>query len=201
MSARPLLPRLAVRHIDQALRAERRRLADVPFTYAEPGASLSGRTPPGYVPIDAAAVVGAGPVQFTALADGIWNWEVHRRGGLRVDADGPAAPGGAVVLAAMTGPVAVLVPCRVVGLFDEPRRKGFAYGTLPGHPEAGEEGFAAELGDDGAVTFRVFGFSRPGTVVTALGAPVLRVMVRHTLAGYLQAAKDVAQTAKDVAGH
>jgi uncharacterized protein (UPF0548 family) len=31
------------------------------------------------------------------------------------------------------------VPCRVVYVVDEPRRAGFAYGTLPGHPEIGGE--------------------------------------------------------------
>ena len=29
----------------------------------------------------------------------------------------------------------VRAPCRVVYVVDEPDRRGFAYGTLPGHPE------------------------------------------------------------------
>lgn len=190
---RPLLPRLAVAGVDKALRAERARVANVAFTYPEPGASLSGRTPPGYLPIDAAAVVGAGSAQFSALAEGIRHWQVHRQSGLRVDAGGAAADGVDVVLGAMTGPVAILVPCRVVTVLDAPRRKGFAYGTLRGHPESGEEAFIAELGEDDAVTFRVCGFSQPGTVATAVAAPVLRVMTRHALARYLRAAKDVAR--------
>jgi uncharacterized protein (UPF0548 family) len=33
----------------------------------------------------------------------------------------------------------IRVPCRVVYVLDEPERRGFAYGTLPGHPESGEE--------------------------------------------------------------
>ena len=35
----------------------------------------------------------------------------------------------------------VTAPCRVVYVVDEPDRRGFAYGTLTGHPESGEELF------------------------------------------------------------
>ena len=35
----------------------------------------------------------------------------------------------------------VRAPCRVVYVVDEPDRRGFAYGTLPGHAESGEERF------------------------------------------------------------
>ena len=43
------------------------------------------------------------------------------------------------------------VPARVVYVIDEPLRKGFAYGTLPGHPETGEEAFIVEYRDDDSV--------------------------------------------------
>jgi uncharacterized protein (UPF0548 family) len=39
-------------------------------------------------------------------------------------------------------------PCRVIYTITEPRRKGFAYGTLPGHPESGEEAFTISQCDD-----------------------------------------------------
>ena len=47
---------------------------------------------------------------------------------------------------------------------NQPDRQGFAYGTLPGHPECGEEAFIVEQHDDGAVTFAITAFSRPATL-------------------------------------
>ena len=44
-----------------------------------------------------------------------------------------------VVLVRMMG--FLQAPCRVVYVIDEPDIRGFAYGTLPGHPESGEERF------------------------------------------------------------
>jgi uncharacterized protein (UPF0548 family) len=57
----------------------------------------------------------------------------------------------------------------VTYVLDEPRHKGFAYGTLPGHPERGEEAFALELHDDGAVTFTITAFSRPASLLAKAG--------------------------------
>jgi uncharacterized protein (UPF0548 family) len=46
-------------------------------------------------------------------------------------------------------------------VIDEENRRGFAYGTPPGHPEQGEEAFVVALREDGQVTFTVTAFSRP----------------------------------------
>jgi len=70
----------------------------------------------------------------------------------------------------------VTAPARVVYVIDEPRRKGFAYGTLPGHPESGEEAFIVELDDDGSVWLRLRAFSRPASLFWWLGYPVLRIV-------------------------
>ena len=56
----------------------------------------------------------------------------------RGDAREVAAVGSEV----MVGLGPLRAPCRVVYVVDEPDRRGFAYGTLPGHPETGEELFA-----------------------------------------------------------
>jgi uncharacterized protein (UPF0548 family) len=40
-----------------------------------------------------------------------------------------------VVVTFHLGPVHVKAPCRLVYVTDEVNRFGFAYGTLPGHPE------------------------------------------------------------------
>ena len=68
------------------------------------------------------------------------------------------------------------VPARVVYVIDEPLRKGFAYGTLPGHPEHGEESFIVEYRDDDSVWLTIRAFSRPANWVFWVGYPIVRLM-------------------------
>lgn len=75
----------------------------------------------------------------------------------------------------------------MVYLVDEDHRKGFAYGTLPGHPESGEEAFVVELGEDGQVTFTISAFSRPASVLARLGGPLSRAIQRWVTGRYLRA--------------
>lgn len=91
--------------------------------------------------------------------------------------DGTAfiVPGDSVVLGIPFGPFRVKAPARVVYVVDEPNRKGFAYGTLPGHPESGEESFVVEQTDDGSVWLEISAFSRPANGWWWLVYPVLRL--------------------------
>ncbi len=59
-------------------------------------------------------------------------------------------------------------------------RFGFAYGTLPGHVEKGEERFAVEWdhGDD-SVHYDVLGFSRPKHPMAWPGYPLARSLQRR----------------------
>ncbi|HSP39654.1 MAG TPA: DUF1990 family protein [Frankiaceae bacterium] len=66
-----------------------------------------------------------------------------------------------VVNAAPVGPVALLAPCRVVSVFDEPRRRGFAYGTLPGHPLTVRNSSWSPPRAEGACSCSIRSFSRP----------------------------------------
>jgi uncharacterized protein (UPF0548 family) len=91
--------------------------------------------------------------------------------------DGTAliAPGVTAVLSAPFGPFRVKAPARVVYVVDEPKRKGFAYGTMAGHPEKGEESFIVEQTDDGSVWLEIRAFSRPANGFYWLVYPILRV--------------------------
>ena len=75
---------------------------------------------------------------------------------------------------------------RIVRTVDEPGRFGFAYSTLPGHPEEGEEAFLIETDDTGTVAFNVEAISRPAALVAKLGAPVSRMVQRRTATRYLE---------------
>ncbi|MFE1950591.1 DUF1990 family protein [Streptomyces sp. NPDC059524] len=79
------------------------------------------------------------------------------------------------------------IPCRVVRVVREPDRIGFAYGTLAGHPECGEEAFLVTREPDGSVWFRIRAFSRPGRWYTRLAGPLARVVQLAVTRRYLRA--------------
>ena len=61
---------------------------------------------------------------------------------------------------------------------NEPRRAGFAYGTLPGHPESGEESFVVEHLADDRVVLCIRAFSRPASWLFRIGYPAVLLMQR-----------------------
>ena len=82
----------------------------------------------------------------------------------------------------------VRAPCRVVYVVDEPDRRGFAYGTLPGHPESGEELFAVRHDPaDDAVYAEVVAFSRHATWWSRAAGPVTSLIQRIVTARYVEA--------------
>ena len=83
------------------------------------------------------------------------------------------APGDTAELTAPFWLGKLAIPCRVIYVIDEPNRKGFAYGTLPGHPECGEESFIVDHTDDGSVWLTIRSFSRPSSWQWWLAYPLL----------------------------
>ncbi|WOX20749.1 DUF1990 domain-containing protein [Streptomyces solicathayae] len=152
-----------------------RSLSDTPaaLTYPERGATLSGPLPTGYTHLHLTVPVGHGPAVFAAAGEAVTGWRMHRASGTRVRAGAPRAePGVRVEVSAGPGPLRLRAPCEVIWARYEDRRTGFAYGTLDGHPECGEESFVVDLHDDGSVWFTVTAFSRPARWYSRLGGPV-----------------------------
>jgi len=85
------------------------------------------------------------------------------------------------------GPFSVTAPLRVVYVIDEPGRVGFAYGTMRGHPESGEEAFVVERHDDDSVWLTIRAFSRPSTWYYRLAWPILRMQQAKFTTRYLRA--------------
>lgn len=79
------------------------------------------------------------------------------------------------------------IPARVVYVIDEPARRGFAYGTLPGHPERGEEAFVVERQPDGSVWLVIRAFSRPSNALMWIAYPVARLLQAFYTARYERA--------------
>ena len=159
-------------------------LAALALTYTEVGAT-AGPLPPGYHHVEKSAVIGRGRRRFEGAADAGMRWGLLRGAGLRVEATSEVAAVGAEVIVHL-GPVRA--PCRVVYVVDEPDRRGFAYGTLPGHAESGEERFMVRYDPaTDEVHAEVVAFSRHGTWWSRLGAPVTSVIQRVVTDRYLRA--------------
>jgi uncharacterized protein (UPF0548 family) len=163
------------------------RWRDAEPTYPEVGATAA-TLPGGYRHVRRVETLGTGADTFEVVSTAVMSWQMHRGAGLEVIAASPVAETGAVVLTRFSlGPVRFNVPCRVVYVVDEPRARGFAYGTLPGHPEIGEESFLVQHHDDDRVTLRITAFSRPGRWFTRLGGPVARRVQDYVTGRYVQA--------------
>ena len=158
------------------------------FTYAAVGATAeSGAPPTGFRSLERSAVIGRGEAVFSRAREAILRWEVQSRSGMHVAGAGSArvAAGAEVRLGIPFGPFRVHAPARVVYVLDEPRRAGFAYGTLPGHPERGEELFQVEHTADGTVRMSVRAIWRPAGAWW-LVYPVLRLTQEFYTRRYLR---------------
>jgi len=158
------------------------------LTYEEVGATRAGSLPKGYTHVHRDVSLGTGPEVFERAVTALFDWRMHQEAGLTVvSSDGKPAPGIVVVLRAGWGPVHLTIPCRVVYTVDEPDRRGFAYGTLPGHPEKGEEAFMVVKTDTGDVRVQIHAFSRPASLLARLGGPFSRMIQQYATDRYVSA--------------
>lgn len=157
--------------------------ADV--TYAEIGAT-QGTLPDGYHHVRRRTRLGDGDAVFDRAEQAMMTWRMHRAAGLAVAGTAPASVG-QTVLCGFGWLVSVVIPCRVVYVVHEPDRRGFGYGTLPGHPESGEESFVITRDSSGLVWFDITAFSRPGSRLNAATAPVDRWFQSYVTSRYERA--------------
>jgi len=149
------------------------------FTYDEVGATEGEVLPEGYSHLRVRTLLGNGPVVMRRAAEALLDFRMHRAIPVRIAASaGRAAPGVEVTVGLGVGPLRLRAPCRVVWAEEGERRAGWAYGTLPGHPECGEEAFLVSMDDSGDVWLVVTAFSRPGGFLTRMAGPLVPVMQR-----------------------
>ncbi len=161
-----------------------RDLAGRPLTYQEVGATAA-TMPDGYRQVRARRRIGTGRARFEQAARAVMGYGMLRGAGLRVQAGAEVAAVGVDVLGRL-GPF--VAPCRVVYVIDEENRRGFGYGSLPGHAVRGEEMFAVRYDpSDGAVYAEIAAFSAPAAWWSRLGAPVLRLAQKVVTRRYLRA--------------
>jgi uncharacterized protein (UPF0548 family) len=164
------------------------RLLDAPLTYDAVGTACSGAVPAGFRGAQRSVVVGSGREQFERAAAAVLDWRAQRGAGLRVRATGPSSePGTVVVLTAGLPRLGYDIPCRVVWGRTDGDERGFAYGTLPGHPESGEECFLVRLAPGGEVVFEIRVFFRLASRAARLAGPLALVLQRLATDRYVSA--------------
>jgi uncharacterized protein (UPF0548 family) len=169
------------RHVSHFLARERTS----PLTYVDVGASLLDQMPAGYHHVRRSTTLPAGTDRWAHACNGIRAWAAHSGAHVQVVPEhAPIEEGTVVAVIVHMGPAHVLGACRIVRVVDEPDRFGFAYGTLPGHPEEGEESFVLTRNGE-TIRFEVAAFSRPHDLITKLGGPVARVAQQRATSHYL----------------
>jgi uncharacterized protein (UPF0548 family) len=156
---------------------------ELPFTYKAVGATAA-MPPPGYAVDRTRVKLGAGEPAFRAAEAALQRWEQFRLGWVEAwSPDTPLRSGEVVAVMGRAVGFWWLNSCRIIYVVNESGpvyRFGFAYGTLPGHVESGEERFLIEWNriDDG-VWYDILAFSRPNHVLARLGYPVVRKLQKR----------------------
>ncbi len=152
--------------------------AALDFSYSAVGSTATTQ-PGGYVVDRSRINLGEGESVFLAAKTALQRWEQFRLGWVEAwPSDTPIRSGEVVAVMGRAIGLWWLNSCRIVYVVDEsgPISKfGFAYGTLPGHVESGEERFLIEWDrNTNSVCYDILAFSRPNHILTRLGYPFVR---------------------------
>lgn len=151
----------------------------LPLTYAEVGHTRDERAPRGFAIDHNRIRLGSGIEAFAGARGQLRAWRMVPPWTAIEPMTTPIENGR--VLAVLVNALGLwfLNAARIVYVIDEPRRFGFAYGTLPGHAECGEERFVVERADDDSVWYDVRAFSRPRYWGARLAYPITRLLQRR----------------------
>lgn len=153
--------------------------AKLDLSYDAVGATAA-KPPAGFIVDRTRIELGSGESVFQSATAALRRWEQFRLGW--VDAWSPKTPIEAGQVVAVLGWAVGfwwVNCCRIVYTVDETgpvSRFGFAYGTLPGHVECGEERFLIEWDrETDQVFYDIMAFSRPNHILTRIGYPFVRL--------------------------
>jgi len=162
--------------IEQVIESQSR----LEFTYSAVGATKDGQHPKGFIVDHNRIHLGSGLATYEAAKLALRNWQHYKFDWVELHRpdEAPAQNQNVGVLARALG-LWVLNACRIVYVVEEEqpiRRFAFAYGTLPEHPESGEERFQVEWhASDDSVWYDILAFSRPHQILARLGYPFVRL--------------------------
>jgi len=157
--------------------------AKLDLTYSAVGATAY-MPPAGYVVDRTRVELGSGESVFHSAKTALQRWEQFRLGWVEPwPPQTPIQSGEVVAIMGWAIGAWWLNSCRIIYTVDEsgPITKfGFAYGTLPGHVESGEERFLIEWDQaTDKVCYDILAFSRPNHFLTRLGYPLVRLTQRR----------------------
>jgi len=164
---------------DQTVRELIERQRDCSFTYDDVGEP--NRTPPLNFTVDHNRVeIGRGEKPFQTAIDALKNWKQFDLGWVSIVPAGVKLEVGATVAVKVHAlGTWSLNAARVIYLIEEPRKFGFAYGTLADHVESGEERFSVEWLADNSVWYDIFAFSRPRHPLVKINLPLARMLQKR----------------------
>lgn len=163
----------------ESIRQFQQAQAKLDFSYSAVGATAIV-PPPGYVVDHTRIKLGVGEQVFELAKSSIRRWEHFQLGWVEASpTETPIQKGEVVAVLGHVLGLWWLNACRIVYVVDEIgliTRFGFAYGTLPGHAESGEERFLIEWNrSDDSVWYDILAFSQPNYFVTRIGYPLVRL--------------------------
>jgi len=124
-------------------------------------------------------VLGSGKLVWERAKRALQNWEQFPTPWTKVEPLAPLKEGEVVAVLFRLLGIWFVNSARIVYTIDEDRRFGFAYGTLPGHVERGEECFWIERNTAGEVSYHIRAFSQPAYWIVWVAYPFARYNQRR----------------------
>ena len=156
------------------------RERNLPFSYVSVGCTQKEIPVSGFDNDFNSIELGQGEAVWEAAKEAIRQWKMFPGGWACIWPERtPIREGEVVAMQAKVMGLWWLNTCRIVYVIDIQDKFGFAYGTLPGHAECGEELFMVERTADGTVRYVIKAFSRPRVWIARLGYPIARAQQRR----------------------
>jgi uncharacterized protein (UPF0548 family) len=135
-------------------------------------------TAPGSRSYERSARLGSGETHWAFVSTELLRWGIKTRSGFSVEGNPQVEERRRYWITAHLGPVRIHEPVEVLAVIKEPRRVAFTYGTLTGHPIAGEETFRAERRPDDSIWLTIRSQTHPAPGVRRLVYPAALVAQR-----------------------
>ncbi len=190
--------RPSIAAIDQFMQQQ----SNMPLNYAATGATSNKTPPAGFVIDHNRLFLGRGEACFQIASAAVREFKHLKLSWVEPYPNNPTASKGLEVgvLAHWLG-VWFLSACRIVYTIDELGplcRSGFAYGTLPDHPETGEERFQIEWRrSDDTVWYDILAFSRANHWYSRLGYPMVRKLQKRFARQSLNKVQELVNDSRD----
>lgn len=131
-------------------------------------------------------VVGHGPVAFAAAVHAIRTLAPQREVAEVFPSEVQVAEGETLLVVLRFGPATLVAANRVAWVVSESGRWGFAYATLPGHPEQGQESFVVTREPDGSVVATIAAVARAAVPFGRWTGPLARPVQQRFADRYLE---------------